>query len=129
EIGHETPQPAESIEPQRNDVAMHRAGKAVVAGVSISNPQRIIDPESGGRKLDLARFYADIADWILPFLNDRPVSLVRAPDGVEGEQFFQKHAEKLSIPNIRHLDPSLDPDHPRLMEIDSLKALIGAVQM
>ena len=129
EIGHETPQPAESIEPQRNDVAMHRAGNAVVAGVSISNPQRIIDPESGGRKLDLARFYADIADWILPFLNDRPVSLVRAPDGVEGEQFFQKHAEKLSIPNIRHLDPSLDPDHPRLMEIDSLKALIGAVQM
>mgnify|MGYP002351698226 CR=1 FL=1 len=122
EIGHETPQPAENLSPRRD-------GKVVVAGVPISNPQRVIDPESGGRKQDLARFYADIAHWILPFLNDRPVSLVRAPDGVEGEQFFQKHAERLSIPNIRHLDQSLDPGHPRLMEIDSLKALIGAVQM
>ena len=122
EIGHETPQPAESLTPRPD-------GKVVVAGVPISNPQRVIDPESGGKKQDLARFYADIADWILPFLNDRPVSLVRAPDGVEGEQFFQKHAERLSIPNIRHLDQSLDPGHPRLMEIDSLQALIGAVQM
>ncbi|KHL70036.1 ATP-dependent DNA ligase [Pseudomonas flexibilis] len=122
EIGHETPQPAENLSPRRD-------GKVVVAGVPISNPQRVIDPESGGRKQDLARFYADIAHWILPFLNDRPVSLVRAPDGVEGEQFFQKHAERLSIPNIRHLDQSLDPGHSRLMEIDSLKALIGAVQM
>src|SRR5690554_6423866 len=123
DIDHESPLPAESLSPPRRD------GKVVVAGVAISNPQRVIDPESGGKKQDLARYYADIADWILPFLNDRPVSLVRAPDGVEGEQFFQKHAEKLSIPNIRHLDPSLAPGHPRLMEIDSVKALIGAVQM
>lgn len=122
DISHETPQAAENLSPRRD-------GKVVVAGVPISNPQRVIDPESGGKKQDLARFYADIADWILPFLANRPVSLVRAPDGVEGEQFFQKHAEKLSIPNIRHLDQSLDPGHPRLMEIDSLKALIGAVQM
>ena len=127
EIGHETPLPAESVQPQ--PTGNRRDGKVVVADIAISNPQRIIDPESGGKKQDLAHFYADIADWILPFLNDRPVSMVRAPDGVEGEQFFQKHAEKLSIPNIRHLDQRLDPSHPRLMEIDSLQALIGAVQM
>src|SRR5690606_14316480 len=106
-----------------------RAGKPVVAGVAISNPQRVIDPDSGTTKLQLAQFYESVADWLLPFLDNRPVPLVRAPDGVGGEQFFQKHAERLAIPNIKHLDRSLDPGHARLMEIDSLPALIGAVQM
>ena len=103
--------------------------KPVVAGVTISNPQRVIDPESGTTKLELAEFYASIADWLLPFLNNRPVALLRAPEGVGGEQFFQKHAERLAIPNIKHLDPKLDPGHARLMEIDSLQALVGAAQM
>lgn len=105
------------------------SGKPVVAGVAISNPQRVIDPESGITKLELVEFYASIGDWLLPFLNNRPVSLLRAPEGVGGEQFFQKHAERLAIPNIKHLDQALDPGHARLMEIDSLPALVGAAQM
>lgn len=105
------------------------SAKPLVAGVPISNPQRVIDPDSGTTKLQLAQFYADIAEWLLPYLRHRPVSLVRAPDGVGGEQFFQKHAERLAIPNIKHLDPKLDPGHARLMEIDSVSALVGAVQM
>ena len=80
--------------------------------------RQVIDPDSGTTKLQLAQFYADIAEWLLPYLRNRPVSLVRAPDGVGGEQFFQKHAERLAIPNIKHLDPKLDPGHARLMEID-----------
>src|SRR5690606_42046648 len=64
DIDHESPLPAESLSPPRRD------GKVVVAGVAISNPQRVIDPESGGKKQDLARYYADIAEWILPFLNE-----------------------------------------------------------
>jgi bifunctional non-homologous end joining protein LigD len=57
------------------------------------------------------------------------VALLRCPEGVEGEQFFQKHAERLAIPNIKQLDPKLDPGHARLMEIDSVQALVGAAQM
>lgn len=104
-------------------------GRENVAGVAISHPERVIDEESGTRKVDLALFYSEIADWLLPFLDNRPVSIVRAPDGVGGELFFQKHAERLAIPNIKHLDPILDPGHDRLMEIDSVSALVGAVQM
>lgn len=100
-----------------------------VAGVSISSPERIIDSQSGVSKWELAAFYERIADWLVPHLAGRPVSLLRAPEGIDGEQFFQKHAQHLAIPDIRHLDKSLDPGHASLMEIDSRKALIGAVQM
>jgi len=100
-----------------------------VAGVKISSPERTIDPKTGTQKIELARFYESVSDWILPHLLARPVSLLRAPEGIEGETFFQKHAENMSIPNIKHLDPALDPGHDSLIEIDSTEALVGCVQM
>ncbi|MFV9657583.1 DNA ligase D [Pseudomonas sp. NY15366] len=124
-----TPGAAAEKQTKKAESSRKSSTKPVVAGVPISNPQRVIDPESGTTKLQLAQFYADIAEWLLPYLRKRPVSLVRAPDGVAGEQFFQKHAERLAIPNIKHLDPKLDPGHARLMEIDSVPALVGAAQM
>ena len=106
-----------------------RRGREQIGEVSVSHPERVIDEQSGTTKAQLARFYAEIADWLLPEVRNRPVSLLRAPGGVGGEQFFQKHAERLDIPNIRHLDAELDPGHDRLMTIDSVPALVGAVQM
>ena len=104
-------------------------GKSENSQVSITHPDRVIDPESQATKKDLAIFYAEISSWILPHLNHRPVSILRAPEGIKGEQFFQKHTEHLAIPNIKHLDKSLDPGHAALMEIDTAEALVGAVQM
>ncbi|TNF82545.1 DNA ligase D [Pseudomonas sp. ICMP22404] len=100
-----------------------------VAGVKITHPERVIDSLSGVQKVELAQYYADIAPWLLPHLKQRPVALLRAPDGIGEEQFFQKHADRLEIPHIRQLDPGLDPGHAALMEIDSLQALISAAQM
>jgi bifunctional non-homologous end joining protein LigD len=100
-----------------------------VAGVMISHPERVIDQQSGLHKIDLAHYYESIGDWILPHLDHRAVALLRCPDGVDGEQFFQKHSERLAIPNIKQLDPKLDPGHAALMEIDSVQALVGAAQM
>lgn len=109
--------------------ASGRKGREQIGEVSVSHPERVIDEQSGTTKAQLARFYAEIAEWLLPEVRNRPVSLLRAPSGVGGEQFFQKHAERLDIPNIRHLDAALDPGHDRLMTIDSVPALVGAVQM
>ncbi|BAV75070.1 ATP-dependent DNA ligase [Pseudomonas chlororaphis subsp. aurantiaca] len=131
EIVRERPQTSKAVEPRSRSTPA-RSGKSAahsVAGVKITHPERVIDQQSGTSKLQLVQFYASIDQQILPHLRDRPVSLLRAPEGVEGEQFFQKHAEHLAIPHIRHLDPALDPGHARLMEIDSTSALIGAVQM
>lgn len=130
DIVHEEPvEPAAPPLPDNHRAVAAKETVSRVAGVSISNPHRIIDSEAGSRKVELAAYYASVAGWILPHLKSRPVSLLRAPAGVDGEQFFQKHAQHLAIPNIKHLAPSLDPGHAPLMEIDSVRALVGAVQM
>ena len=121
QIIHEQPRTAKSLKALKSQKPS--------SGVNITHPERVIDPQSRTQKQQLAQFYEGISEWILPFLRHRPVSLLRAPEGIEGEQFFQKHAERLAIPNIKQLDPALDPGHARLMEIDTTKALIGAVQM
>ncbi|MCQ2989093.1 DNA ligase D [Pseudomonas tremae] len=104
-------------------------GRVDVAGTGISHPDRVIDSKTGTKKVELAQFYQSIAEWILPHLNKRPVALLRCPEGIDGEQFFQKHSEHQAIPHIRQLDRTLDPGHAALMEIDSPEALVGAVQM
>lgn len=106
-----------------------RPGAERIADVDITHPDRVIEKASGTTKADLARYYASVADWMLPHLHDRPVSLVRAPDGIDGEHFFQKHAAALKLPGITQLDPSLDPGHASLLAIGSAEALVGAVQM
>lgn len=104
-------------------------GPAVLAGQTITHPERVIDPASGATKLDLARYYATVAPLILPHLAKRPVALLRAPDGIGGEQFFQKHMEGRALPGVTLLDPALDPGHAALLEIGNEAALMGVVQM
>jgi len=53
---------------------------------------------------------------------------VRAPAGIAGQLFFQKHADTVKIPDLRQLDPAISPDHKPMVEIDSFTALIGAAQ-
>jgi bifunctional non-homologous end joining protein LigD len=76
----------------------------------------------------LVRYYESVAERILPHLADRPVSLVRAPQGITGELFFQKHPET-KRPGLRELDRSLWPGHSALLAIDSADALLAAAQM
>lgn len=95
--------------------------------VRITHPERVIDASSGTTKVQLAEYYASVAEWILPELKDRPVALVRAPDGIVGELFFQKNAEHLAIPGIKVLDKALTGQP--MMVINNAEALIGAVQM
>ncbi|MFJ4249975.1 DNA ligase D [Pseudomonas sp. NPDC089741] len=95
--------------------------------VRITHPDRVIDAVSGTTKMQLAEYYASVAEWILPQLKERPVALVRAPDGIGGELFFQKNAERLAIPGITTLDK--DVTGQPVMLINNAEALIGAVQM
>ena len=95
----------------------------------VSNPQRVIDPTSGITKIALVRYYATVADLMMEHLQNRPVALVRAPDGVPGTLFFQKHMEKAQLDGIAHLDPKLDPGHAPLMAVAQPLGLLSAAQM
>jgi len=70
------------------------ADETVVAGVRLTHPDRVSWPEVGVTKLELARFYEQIAPWMLPHVEGRPLSLLRAPEGHTGERFFHKHVDK-----------------------------------
>ncbi|NUT78467.1 DNA ligase D [Pseudomonas sp. C1C7] len=112
--------------PKNADPAPSQLGLAE-GKVRITHPERVIDASSGTTKMQLAEYYASVAEWILPQLEDRPVALVRAPDGIAGELFFQKNAERLAIPGIVTLDQELTGQP--MMVINSAEALVGAVQM
>ncbi len=109
--------------------ARSASGGSVVAGIPVSHPDRVIDASTGTTKLELVRYYESVADWMLPHLKGRPCSLVRGPNGVGGELFFQKHVESLQGAGIEALDAALWPGHAALLEVPTKQALIGAAQM
>lgn len=98
------------------------------SAAKLTHPERVIDSSTGLTKLDLAEYYARVSPLLLPHLKARPVSLVRAPGGMEKELFFQKHLEA-PMSGVKPLDPKLDPDHPPLLEVPTAQALMSAVQM
>ena len=123
EAVHDAPPPATRKRAGSKD------GGHTVAGLKVSNPDRLIDAASGSTKIDLVRYYDRVAEEMLPHLAGRPVALVRAPTGVAGALFFQKHNDTTRIPGIRELDPRYWPGHPAMLEIDSREALVACAQM
>jgi len=104
------------------------SARATARSPKITNPQRVIDASSGTTKLELVRFYGLVGTLMMKHLKGRPLSLVRAPDGVDGQLFFQKHAETEKLPGIRQLDPALDHSHPAMLEVVSTQGLLSAAQ-
>jgi bifunctional non-homologous end joining protein LigD len=105
-----------------------RANSALPPDLKVSHPDRVIDPSTGITKIELVRFYALVAPLLMPHLEGRPVSLVRATDGVSGELFFQKHPDTAKLPGVRQLDPALDPGHEPLVEIATAEGLTSCAQ-
>jgi len=105
-----------------------RGAKKTMA-MRITHAERVIDTKSGITKGELVAYYEQVAALMLPHLKGRPVSLVRAPEGVGGELFFQKHAQHDEMPGVKRLDPSLDRGHDPLLQIDTARGLLSAAQM
>lgn len=125
---------ASSASAASSETRARRARRATPAmpakspSIKVTNPDRIVDPSTGVKKRDIVRFYESVADWILPHLKGRPVSLVRAPQGIGGQLFFHKHPDT-KMPGLTALDASLWPGHTALMSVDTIEALLSAAQM
>jgi bifunctional non-homologous end joining protein LigD len=100
-----------------------------VGGIGISHPNRIIFPELGVTKLELARFYAGIADRMLPHIANRPLSLVRVPDDIHGQQFFQRHLpERGGLHNVQPVDVPVKDRIEEYMQVTDDLGLLSLVQ-
>jgi bifunctional non-homologous end joining protein LigD len=106
-----------------------RGAAETVAGVRISHPDRLLFPEVPLSKVDLARFYERIADWILPHLQGRPLTLVRCPTGLPGECFFMKHSKVWAPPAIRRVKIQEKTKVGDYLIADTIEALVSLVQM
>jgi bifunctional non-homologous end joining protein LigD len=107
----------------------HTAGGEEVVdllGVRLTHPDRIYYPDLGFTKLDLALYYVAIADFVLPHLEGRPLTLVRCPDGIDGETFYQKKASFWTPPQLRRFPvPEKGEEH---LFVDSVPGLVALAQ-
>ena len=89
----------------------------------LSHPDRVLYPEHGYTKRDLAEYYEYVADWILPYVVKRPLTLVRCPEGYQGECFFQKRLTG-SLPSaVRGVDVKVQGKTEEYVAIDDAAGL------
>ena len=99
-----------------------------IAGVKLSHPEKLLYPEAELAKQDLARYYESIGEWILPHVTDRPLSLVRCPNGWSGECFYQKHESKSVNPAVTRIVVPEGGGKATYMAANSVSALVALTQ-
>ncbi len=131
QIVREAPVPARAADREQAKTKTMAKGPAATlpANFKVSHAERVVDASSGITKVEVVRFYGLVAPLMMEHLRGRPVSLVRAPRGIGGQLFFQKHLEDGSIEGVRQLDAALWPEHPALIEVAAALGLPGAAQM
>jgi bifunctional non-homologous end joining protein LigD len=78
----------------RNAARAPASAAPVIAGITLSHPDKLLFPADRLSKRDIAQYYETVGTWMIPHLRDRPLSLVRCPDGWQAQCFYQKHADK-----------------------------------
>ncbi len=142
EVIAEIPKEVEDVAPKKDPKSARKSGAGLIAidsdrdhgtiiveGVRVTHPDRVLFPGQAITKRALVEYYVAVADRILPHVRERPISLVRCPDGAGGDCFFQKHASSgfpkaLKQVRIREVSGS-----DQYLYIEDAAGLVAAVQM
>ncbi len=129
-LGLRGDKPAKEVQAQAVVDMAKGAETDEVAGVRLTNPERVLFSGAGLTKLDLANYYLAVSGRMLPYAGDRPISLVRCPNGDTGEHFFQKHHKKgtpeaiKSVPVVEN-----DGDKADYLMVDDAAGLVSVAQI
>lgn len=122
----------ESQRPSRSGGSGRRSAERQtleIAGVRLTHPDRVLFPEQGLTKADLARFYVDIAEQVLPHLRERPLSLLRCPRGKARKCFFQKHMDETLPPGLGRVTVPEKDRQADYVVVEDIGGLVGLVQL
>ena len=123
---------------QRRSLPAHRGAKsrstaasggATVAGVRISHPDRLIYADLGISKIQLARYYDEIADWVVPHVAGRPLTLVHCPVGLAEPCIYLKHAKAWGPSAIRRVKIEEKTKVGEYLVADSIEGVVSLAQM
>ena len=104
-------------------------GTPTVAGIRISHPDRLIYPDLGISKIQLARYYEEIADWIVPHVAGRPLTLVHCPAGLAAPCIYLKHAKAWGPSALRRVKIQEKTKIGEYLVADSIAAVVSLAQM
>jgi bifunctional non-homologous end joining protein LigD len=132
DVVREVPQHVEEAmkQPKRTTSRKAKGKTAEDFGIEISSPERVIYPELGLTKKDLADYYATVEPLIMVDVANRPMTLIRCPGGRTGECFFQKHDKGTFGPHVKQIPiEESDGDTEDYLYFDDVRGLLACVQM
>jgi bifunctional non-homologous end joining protein LigD len=106
-----------------------RNQEITVGGVRMTHPDKILYPDEGITKRELAEYYLAVTEYMLPYVTGRPLAIVRCPDGISGERFFQKHPGPVAPAELRRVKIREKQGVATYMVIDDVKGLPALAQI
>ncbi len=111
------------------NAAATKPGDPTFDGITLTNPDRVYYPDIDLTKLGVAHYYETVAPFMLPYVVRRPISLVRCPEGIDKEHFFQRHAMKGMSQAIKEVPITGGESKKKYLYIDDEAGLFGLVQI